>query len=118
MFCKKCGKEISDDASFCPHCGAALTGEQKEAVEAEVVSVSKKDASSPYSRTLCLIFACLGCFGLWGIHRFYVGKIGTGLLWLFTAGCFGIGTLVDIITLATGSFTDINGLPVLDWDIQ
>lgn len=116
MFCKKCGKEISNDAVFCPHCGAKL--KEEASVEAEVVTVSKKDSSSPYSRTLSLIFVCLGCFGISGIHRFYVGKIGTGVLWLLTGGCFGIGTLVDIIQIASGTFTDINGLPVLDWDVQ
>lgn len=38
-------------------------------------------------------------FGLAGLQRFYLGKIGTGLLYLFTGGLFGIGTLYDAITL-------------------
>jgi TM2 domain-containing membrane protein YozV len=47
-----------------------------------------------------------------GIHRFYVGKIGTGILMLLTLGGFGIWALVDIIMIAVGSFKDKNGLPI------
>lgn len=44
-----------------------------------------------------------------GVHRFMSGKIGTGILWLLTAGCFGIGWIVDIIQVATGNFTKKDG---------
>lgn len=50
--------------------------------------------------------------GGFGIHRFYVGKIGTGIIWLLTCGCCGIGNLVDFIKFLKGTFTDKNGMPL------
>ena len=46
-----------------------------------------------------------------GVHRFMSGKIGTGIIWLLTFGCFGIGYIVDIIQIATGKFTKKDGTP-------
>ena len=51
-------------------------------------------------------------FGVLGVHRFYVGKIGTGILQLVTIGGLGIWALVDFIMIVVGSFKDKSGLPV------
>ena len=61
--------------------------------------------------------ALLLCFflGVFGVHRFYVGKIGTGILYFLTVGCFGIGWLIDMVTIACGVFRDSQGNYVKDW---
>ena len=61
--------------------------------------------------------AFLLCFflGVFGIHRFYVGKIGTGIPWLLTLGLFGIGALVDFIMILVGSFKDKEGKVLDQW---
>ena len=68
------------------------------------VTYSKKD----------FVPACLLCFffGTFGVHRFYVGKVGTGILQLLTLGGFGIWALIDLIMIVVGNFNDKEGLPL------
>lgn len=65
-------------------------------------NISKKN------KTVALVLAIF--LGPYGAHQFYVGKIGKGILYLFTAGLFGIGWIVDIVRILTNQFTDNNGL--------
>lgn len=69
-----------------------------------VPGVSKKN--KVVALLLCIFLGWLG------VHRFYVGKIGTGILYLFTGGLFGIGWIIDIIVIAVGSFKDKFDLPL------
>ena len=62
---------------------------------------------SPRDWLLTLIFSAV--LGVFGVHRFYAGKIGTGILWLLTGGCLGIGWLIDLIVIACGKFRDKEG---------
>jgi len=57
-------------------------------------------------KTITLILAIF--LGFFGVHRFYVGKTGTGILYLFSFGLLGIGWIYDIIMLFTGNFKDVN----------
>ena len=54
------------------------------------------------------LLLCIFLGGI-GVHRFYVGKTGTGILYLLTGGVFGIGWIVDIFSIAFGGFRDANG---------
>jgi hypothetical protein len=73
-------------------------------------------AISPAKRLTALILAAVAfVMPVAGLHRFYVGKIGTGILWLFTWGLFGIGQIIDVILILAGQFKDSNDLPLVAW---
>lgn len=67
-----------------------------------------------YTSDRSRIVALLLCIflGIFGVHRFYVGKMGTGLLYLCTFGFFGIGWIMDIFGILLGSFRDNVGAPL------
>lgn len=54
-------------------------------------------------------------FGVFGVHRFYVGKIGTGILQLLTIGGLGIWAFVDFLIILFGEFTDKQGNKIKAW---
>jgi hypothetical protein len=68
---------------------------------------------SPHSRTVAAVLCFF--FGVLGVHRFYVGKVGTGILQILTAGGFGLWALIDFIVILVGGFRDKNGLPLIRW---
>ncbi len=84
-----------------------LNGEQVEDYTAPVAAEGAQEQKS-WITTLLLCFF----LGYLGVHRFYVGKTGSGVLYLFTAGGFGIGTIIDFIKILLGKFEDKNGNPI------
>jgi hypothetical protein len=101
QFCRSCGQIISSLAPTCPHCGAP-TG-------TNVVA----PGVSPRSRLAALLLCWF--LGIFGAHRFYVGKVGTGVVQLLTLGCLGIWTLIDFIMIIVGAFKDKEGRRVSVW---
>lgn len=69
---------------------------------------------SDKSRAVAIVLA--GVLGVFGAHRFYVGKTGTGLLMLLTGGGLGIWYLIDVLMVATGGFRDAEGRLVSRWE--
>ncbi|HEV2329153.1 MAG TPA: protein kinase [Verrucomicrobiae bacterium] len=78
-----------------------------------VVPASAPEAVS--DKILLPTFLLAFFFGVFGAHRFYVGKIGTGVLQLFTLGGFGIWTTIDWILILCKVFTDGNGRRITNW---
>ena len=94
VFCRACGKEIHNSATTCPNCGAPQSNTDRKILPALI---------------LCFFFGWVGA------HRFYVGKIWTGILQLITLGGFGVWALIDFILIVLGAFTDKQGNKITAW---
>ena len=70
--------------------------------------------ASTRSRSLALMLCLFG--GIFGLHRFYVKKNNSAVLYLFTAGIFIFGAIYDFIMIFSGRFTDCYNQPVSCWD--
>ena len=105
MFCSHCGRSVPDDAAVCPACGNPLPGREARLEEGgtavpaaqRAAQGAAPEACSPKSRLALSLMA--GFLGVLGIHRFYAGRILSGviMLLLFLVGLFSV--LGSTITL-------------------
>ncbi len=93
IYCKDCGKQVSDTAANCPYCGSKMRAVNPNA--------SEKD----WLTTLLLCFFLGGL----GIHSFYTGKTTIGVIQLITLGGCGIWALIDFIMIICGNYRDGEG---------
>ena len=132
MFCRNCGKELTGTPEICLGCGAkplagnsfchACGAETNPLAEICVkcgARLAKAEAAdiSPKSRLTTTLLCILPAWFVWvnGVHRFYLGKIGTGIAMLLTLGGLGIWTLIDFIYAVSGNMKDKEGKLIKNW---
>lgn len=105
-FCKFCGAKIPEQAVICTSCGGQVEILKNEPQSNVVIQNSNNNvnqnfngarAGSEKNKWIAFLL-CLFLGGI-GAHKFYEGRIGMGILYIFTLGLFGIGWLVDLIAL-------------------
>ncbi len=122
MYCANCGKEIDDKAAICVGCGVPTSNQTQQAsyqpqsiptinIVNTNTNTNVAGAIHPTKSKMVTLLLCI-FLGVFGIHRFYVGKIGTGILYLCTLGFGGFGCLIDAIVILLGGFRDKWGYPL------
>ena len=126
-FCKDCLVEVKG-RMYCKEDLGNVLDEAKQSSNAQpVINITNSNDSvntnanvntgvigAPRkSKTVALILCIIGFFGIGGLHRMYVGKVGSGILHFFTCGFCGIGTIVDLISIISGGFRDSYGQPLV-----
>ena len=106
MFCKHCGADAGE-ARICPNCGKSMDEQPTIIINntntnTNVNSNRNTNAAvvaTGRAKNKWVAFALCLCLGFFGAHKFYEGKAGMGLLYLFTGGLFLIGVIIDLIAL-------------------
>lgn len=103
---KFCGSEVHIDAVMCPKCGRQLEELKTEKINSnpQIIINNSNQMNAPivYGTKKCdkwISFLLCLFLGYFGAHKFYEGKAGMGILYIFTFGLLGIGWLIDMIVI-------------------
>lgn len=112
-YCPACGRVVDAAAVVCPYCGVpqpAMPGLGLAGLGGPGMAlVGGSDKRIAVGVLLCFFL------GVFGVHRFYAGRVATGVLQLLTLGGLGIWWLIDMILWVTGSFRDGDGQRITEW---
>lgn len=131
MKCSSCGAQMREDDKYCSYCGTGRDAvsrqeenttvqhihvhnhyyetERQDTRVVEKVYIREEPRSSKSRLILLLLFFVMGAVGA---HKFYSGRIGMGILYVFTGGLFGIGLFFDFFSILFGTPKDNLGLPI------
>ena len=136
-FCPECGASLELGIKFCSNCGKSIqptaqptaqpttqpaaqpqVQSSSQAVNVNVVMPQQQVVigelpPSPLSRGVALLLCIF--LGYLGVHKFYIGNIGMGVIYLLTFGFFGIGPFVDFFVILLGGSRDVKGRLLVNW---
>ncbi len=113
MYCKEDLGNVLDEAKQSGQPTINITNSNESVNTNTNVNANVGFGGPRKSKMVALILCIIGLFGLGGLHRMYVGKVGSGVLHLLTYGLCGIGTIIDLISIISGGFRDSYGQPLV-----
>ena len=124
-FCKECLVEVKGRMYCKDDLGKVLDEAKQSSSGQPMINITNSNESvntnnnggfyggPRKSKTVALVLCIIGFLGFGGLHRMYVGKVGSGVLHFLTYGICGIGTIIDLISILSGGFRDSYGQPLV-----